>query len=325
MQTRPGPIDGALREALRGTLLDQGFVAARFTGADPVADGLSAWVAAGRHAGMAYMARDPALRADPDRLLPGCRTVVCVAAAYPAARAPGPDGPAPVAAYARGEDYHRTLKAALSRALEGWPALLGHAPATRLCVDSLPLLERAFAARAGLGWIGRNTMLLDEAHGPWLLLAEVLTDLEVAPDEPVAERCGTCTACVEACPTGALDGDGGLDARRCLSYWTIEHRGELPEAWERAAEGRVFGCDDCLSACPFPRREAALPEGGPFEPRPDLAAADRDQLEALARASFRRHFASTPLERVRKHGLLRNLAAARRQAGGDGRTTPPTV
>jgi epoxyqueuosine reductase len=140
----------------------------------------------------------------------------------------------------------------------------------------------------------------------------VLTDLELPPDPPARDRCGTCTACVEACPTGALDGERHLDARRCLSYWTIEHRGPLPEAWGAALGHRAFGCDDCLSACPFPAgAEPPVPAGGPFEPRPDLTEATPDALEDRARASFRRHFASTPLERARKGGLLRNLAHVR--------------
>jgi epoxyqueuosine reductase len=297
-------IEGATKEAVRQLFLDAGFARVGFTGAEPVADGVSTWVAGGAHAGMDWLERDPARRADPAGVTPDARSVICVAAAYPAAR-PG----AHVAAYACGEDYHRTLRATLEAAVAGLPAVVGRAPSTRICVDTAPLLERAFAARAGLGWIGRNTMLLDEEHGPWMLLSEVLTDLDIAPDGPAVDRCGSCTACVEACPTEALDGDHGLDARRCLSYWSIEHRGPLPEAWAEALGHRAFGCDDCLSACPFPREVPDLPEDGPFEARPELAALDPEALRARALDSFRRHFGSTPLERARKGGLLRNLDA----------------
>jgi epoxyqueuosine reductase len=313
-------IEGANKEAVRRLFLDAGFARVGFTGAEPVDDGVSAWVAGGAHAGMDWLERDPGRRADPAGVTPGSRTVICVAAAYPAAL-PG----AHVAAYACGEDYHRTLRASLEAAVAGLPAVVGHEPAARICVDTAPLLERAFAARAGLGWIGRNTMLLDEEHGPWMLLAEVLTDLDITPDGPAVDRCGSCTACVEACPTEALDGDHGLDARRCLSYWSIEHRGPLPEAWAAALGHRAFGCDDCLSACPFPRRPGAgdgsaqdetpgaapepQPDPTPFLPRPELAALDPDALRARALESFRRHFGSTPLERARKGGLLRNLDA----------------
>jgi epoxyqueuosine reductase len=281
-----------------------------------VQGGLVAWLAAGRHATMDWMARAPERRSDPRALLPGARSVICAAAAYPATDARGA-----VAGYARAEDYHRTLRAALAdvaRWIEArWPG-----SRTRVCTDAEPLLERALAARAGLGWIGRNTMLLDEAHGPWLLLGEILTDLAFPPDAPVAERCGTCTACVDACPTGALDG-ARLDARRCLSYWSIEHRGPLPEEWAAALGHRAFGCDDCLTACPFPARAAPPPPQGaqaPWQARSDLVAPTADELEARATASFRRHFASTPVERARRAGLLRNVAAVRanqRRPSGD--------
>lgn len=301
-----------LREHVRAAFLEQGFARVAFTTAEPVEDHVSAWIARGAHAGMEWMAAAPERRADPRELLPCARSVICVAAAYPAG-----DGRGPIAAYARGEDYHRTLKAALQRgvdrAREWLPALQA-----RVCVDTAPLLERALAARAGLGWIGRNTMLLDTTHGPWLLLGEVLTDADFPPDTPVDDRCGTCTACVDACPTQALDGQRGLDARRCLSYWTIEHRGDVAPQWAAAAGARVFGCDDCLAACPFPARPlgAALRTDAraPFQPRADLVAPTLDELDARAEQSFRKHFGSTPIERARKTGLLRNLRQARANA-----------
>jgi len=299
-----------LRERVRDAFLQQGFARVGFTTAEPVDDAVTPWVAQGRAAGMEWMAERPARRADPRALLPCAASVICAAAAYPATDARGP-----IAGYARGEDYHRTLKAALRRGVDAARAWLPELQ-TRICVDTAPLLERALAARAGLGWIGRNTMLLDAAHGPWLLLGEVLTDAAFPPDAPQPDRCGTCTACVDACPTRALDLSRGLDARRCLSYWTIEHRGELPEEWAAAAGGRAFGCDDCLTACPFPARPFATVAGGahdarPFQPRPDLVAPTLEELAARAEQSFRRHFGSTPVERARKRGLLRNLRAAR--------------
>ena len=303
------------REQVRRLFLAEGFVRVGFTTADAVRDDLSAWIAEGRQASMEWLAREPIARTSPERLLPGARTVICVAAAYPETDARGP-----IAGYARGEDYHRTMHDALQRATD---ALVGLHPGakTRLCVDAMPLLERAFAARAGLGWIGKNTMLLDETHGPWLLLGEVLTDLEFPPDDVAVDRCGTCTACVEACPTEALGPGRTLDARRCISYWNIEHRGALPQAWADALGHRVFGCDDCLTACPFPARPVALAEpGGPFEPRPDLVDPQLDDLEARAGESFKRHFGSTPLERARKGGFLRNLAHCRQS---DEAATPP--
>lgn len=302
-----------VRERVRRLFLERGLTRVGFTSAAPVEDRVTSWISQGRHAGMSYMARSPDERADPARRLHGARSVICAAAAYPAT-----DSRGAIAGYARGEDYHRTLSASLEDSAREMQELLPGI-ATRVCVDTAPLLERALAARAGLGWIGRNTMLLNEAHGPWLLLGEVLTDAVFPPDAPAVDRCGTCTACLDACPTQALDASRGLDARRCLSYWTIEHRGETPQPWAEAAEHRVFGCDDCLTACPFPARApdtAPLPAtasrpGAPFQPRADLADPDLDRLEQLARQSFRRHFSSSPIERARKAGFLRNIAASR--------------
>ena len=320
---RPAPpaADVAVRDRLRALGLARGLARVGFTGAEPVEDRASAWVARGAHASMEWMARAPERRADPCTLLPGARAVICAAAAYPPTDARGA-----IAGYARGEDYHRTLRGVLEELAASVREALPGA-ATRVCVDSEPLAERAVAARAGLGWIGRNTLLLDERHGPWLLLGEILTTASFPPDAPGVGRCGTCTACIDACPTGALDREHGLDARRCLSYWNIEHRGELPDEWAAALGHRAFGCDDCLTACPFPagsgaaRRAASeepasppAPGTPPFVPRPDLAAPSPDELAARAGESFRRHFGSTPLERARRGGLLRNLAAVRRNA-----------
>jgi epoxyqueuosine reductase len=306
------------REAIRTLFLREGFDHVGFCNASPVPDTITPWVHAGHHASLEWMEREPASRTDPKLLLAGARTVICVAAAYPATDARGA-----VAGYARGEDYHQTLPAALQRAVQKMTAQYPEA-VTKVCVDTAPLLERSFAARAGLGWIGRNTMLLNEHHGPWQLLGEVITTLKIEPDEPAADRCGTCTACVDACPTEALGPDRALDARRCLSYWTIEHRGDLPPEWAERLEHRAFGCDDCLTACPFPADSPAKEKAScssdhspekvaepPFSPRPDLTEITLDQLEQRARESFRRHYGSTPLERARRGGLLRNIAACR--------------
>jgi len=301
-----------VREQVRRLFLERGLTRVGFTTAEPVEDRVTPWVAQGRHAGMTWLERSPDERADPARRLDGARTVICAAAAYPAT-----DSRGAIAGYARGEDYHRTLTDALQDVAQHMQDILPGI-ATRVCVDTAPLLERELAARAGLGWVGRNTMLLDETHGPWVMLGEVLTDAVFPPDAPGIDRCGTCTACVEACPTRAIDDLRGLDARRCLSYWTIEHRGDVPAEWAEAAAHRVFGCDDCLTACPFPAQvpEHAAEPGpdAPFQPREDLVAPDLDDLEQRARESFRRNFGSTPIERARKAGFLRNISHARAHA-----------
>ncbi|MGQ0552485.1 MAG: tRNA epoxyqueuosine(34) reductase QueG [Planctomycetota bacterium] len=307
------PIDIPLRENVRRILLAQGLTAVGFTRAEPVPDHTSDWVKQGRHAGMEYMARRPAQRADPTQLLKGAQSVICGAVSYPATDARGP-----IAGYARGEDYHRTLLQALHSGIEQLLQLMPSMRA-RACVDTAPLSERAFAARAGLGWIGKNTMLLNCTHGPWLLLGSIITDVPFPPDEPTANRCGTCTACIDACPTQAL-GPTGLDARLCLSYWNIEHRGELAPGISEALQGRVFGCDDCLTACPFPAKS----QGGTrvettshkaFQARSDLVSPSLDELKARASASFRKNFSTTPLQRVGRARLLRNIEAARQDEG----------
>ena len=191
------------------------------------------WIAAGRHAGMRYLADTRALRQSPEALLPGARSVVCLAAPYSAAPYVGPDG-SRLARYARGPDYHGTLR---ERALEVVARSRRRLPGawdTRVCVDSTPIAERSFAAAAGLGWIGKNGCLIDPEHGSYLLLAEIVTDLDLPPDEPVAEQCGACVRCLDACPTEAFVAPGLLDAARCLAYWTIEHHGADP----RRVEGR---------------------------------------------------------------------------------------
>lgn len=307
------------REGIRQRLSAMGFARVGFTSAANVDDGISPWVSAGKHASMEWMARHPDRRSRPESLLRDVRVVICCAAAYPAS-----DGDGHIAAYARGEDYHRTvgdlLRSAASQLEREWPG-----ERTRVVVDAEPLAERAFAARAGLGWIGRSSMLLNELYGPWLLLGEILFTKDLPADEPVPDRCGTCTACVDACPTGALDGEGGLDARKCLSYWTIEHRGALPATWASAIGHRAFGCDDCLAACPYPKASSLPPEAeaGPFIARTDLAAASLEELERRAHESFRRHFGSTPIERARKSGFLRNINAVAGHDVPTGHSRPP--
>ncbi|MED5330627.1 MAG: tRNA epoxyqueuosine(34) reductase QueG [Planctomycetota bacterium] len=314
----PKQITRQTRDTLRSLFLDEGFAKVGFTSADPVEDRISPWISKGAHGSMEYMARATADRSDPATLFDKAASVICVAVAYPRT-----EGDQAIAGYACAEDYHRTMRSALDRAVKKMEDLLPGIT-TRICVDSAPLSERAFAARSGLGWIGRNTLLLDEEYGPWTLLGEVLTDAIIEPDAPAIDRCGTCTACIEACPTEALDGQRGLDARRCLSYWTIEHRGPIPDAWAKAMEHRAFGCDDCLTACPFPAQPSAINREGtpaPLELRPDLSDITPEILQEQARTAFKRHFGSTPLERTRKSGLLRNLSIVLdNRSAGDGAT-----
>lgn len=265
---------------------------------------LADWLSRGRQASMTWM-EDVALRTDPGRLLPECRFVVAVGMSYwtgaPSARGRGQGR---VARYAQGRDYHRVLGKRLRRLATWLDERSGSR--SRGVTDSAPVLERAWARRAGLGWIGKNSNLLTRS-GSWLLLGEVLTTADLRPTgTEVEDLCGSCTACLDACPTEALVDDGVLDAERCISYWTIEHRGPVPPARREGIGDWLFGCDVCQDVCPwngkFPRVE---PEGA-FEPRDDLAGLDPEAILAMDEAEFRRRFSGTPLMRAKWQGMRRN-------------------
>jgi epoxyqueuosine reductase len=257
------------------------------------------WIAEGRHAGMDYVARTATARADPSRLLRGARSIVCLAWKHSEAPAVASDG-STVARYALGPDYHGHLREralALVREVE-----LRIGPfAFSVCVDSTPIAERSFAAAAGLGWIGKNGCLIHPELGSWLLLAEIVTDLDLPPDEPIAEQCGSCARCLAACPTGAFLAPGLLDAARCLSYWTIEHRGPLPDGVKTEIGPHVFGCDVCQDVCPF-NAEAprAVAEAIPT----------RAQWLAMGKGEWKKRYGATAFNRAGRRGLQRNAAAS---------------
>jgi epoxyqueuosine reductase len=258
---------------------------------------LEGWLAAGHHAGMGWLARTAELRTDPRRLLPGCKSVVSVAWSH------APSGGGPVARYAHGRDYHRVLGKRL-RDLATWLTEISGAPA-RAFVDSGPVLERAWARRSGLGWIGKNGCVITRDLGSWILLGEILSAAELEPHAaPHAELCGTCTACLDACPTGAIVSDGIVDANRCISYWTIEHRGDVPEARRKGNGEWIFGCDVCQEVCPWNRRH----ERGTAET--ELEALDPETILAMDEATFRARYSGTALMRARWDGMRRNACIA---------------
>ena len=265
------------------------------------------WIDARRHAGMSYLERTRELRADPTALLSGARSVICLSAPHASAPWRAKDG-ATLARYARGPDYHGSLRGRAERVVEAARRRLGGGFRSRVCVDSTPLAERSFAAAAGLGWIGKNGCLIDPERGSWLLLAEILTDLDLPPDSPVEERCGSCVRCLGACPTGAFVAPGVLDAARCLAYWTIEHRGPLPDAVKESVGERVFGCDVCQEACPW--NDAAVSE----DARED--APTRAEWLAMGPGAWRRRFGRTALNRAGRRGVQRNAAASSGTGGG---------
>lgn len=269
-------------------------------GPAPRNDRFLAWLAEGRHAGMRYLEKTAAARANPEAILPGARSVICLADVHSRASRVAADG-ATVARYASGVDYHKTLRDRAERLVHAVRERVAGSWKHRVCVDSTPIAERAFAAAAGLGWIGKNGCLIDEELGSFFLLSEIVTDLDLPPDDPVAERCGSCTRCLEACPTGAFVAPGLLDANRCLAYWTIEHRGTIPDAIKEAIGDRVFGCDDCQDACPW--NAPLLPEASRTDAPPTRA-----EWLAMGPGGFRRAYGKTALNRARRRGIQRNAA-----------------
>jgi epoxyqueuosine reductase len=256
---------------------------------------------------MAWLAREPGTRSDPGRLLHGCRSVAVFAMNYwPGERRAGvPDGRGRVARYAIGRDYHRVLREKLKRLAAWLESSSGHP--TRTFVDTGPVLERAWAERAGIGWIGKNANLVTREMGSWLLLGEILSAAELEPDAgPHGDFCGTCTACLDACPTAAIVEPGVVDSGLCISYWTIEHRGSVPEP-RRAGNGDwIFGCDVCQDVCPWNQQFARETNGDPFSVRDDLQGLDPEAVLGMDEAAFRARYSGTSVMRAKWEGMRRN-------------------
>jgi epoxyqueuosine reductase len=288
-----------------------------------------AWLAAGYHGEMAYLARPDAVakREDPARILPGVRAVVALAINHHTAPLPPErrDDPARglVASYARGDDYHDVMLPRLRELAALVEAAAGQPVAHRAYVDTGPLLERELAARAGLGFVGKNTNLIHPRLGSWLLLGELLLAVDLPPLEPEPQTgtCGRCTRCLDACPTGALVAPYRLDARRCLAYLTIEHKGSIPRGLRPALGNRIFGCDICQEVCPWNQRFARPTAEPAFQPRPEGMAPHLLELLTLDDGAFRRRFQGSPILRARRRGLLRNVAVALGN-GGDPAAVP---
>ena len=310
-----------MKSALRQRAQELGFDDCRVTSANAPesAARFRQWLADGRHGEMAWLERTAQKRTDPQLVLPGARSILTLAASYhdpgwPSATNYCP--PSLVARYARFADYHDVLGERL-KLLAGFVCQLGGAGTRSLgYVDTGPLLERDLAQRAGLGFIGKHTNLVSRRLGNWFFLGEIITTLDLEPDAPERNRCGSCTRCTQACPTAAITAPFQLDARRCLSYLTIELKGSIPLELRPAIGGRILGCDDCLQACPWNRfaREGRLMNA---HARPDLARPNLLELLALDEAAFARHFAGTPILRLRRRGLRRNVCVALGNVGGE--------
>jgi epoxyqueuosine reductase len=302
--------------------LQLGFDSCRIARCDPPkhADEFSGWLREGSAGEMDWMERGKEKRRDPQTVLPGARSVIVFALNYfqgvEASVLPGPRIAAGTAAttprygriarYAWGDDYHEVIESKL-KSIDG--LLRGYGGKQKCYVDTGPVLERDHAAEAGIGWHGKSTMLLDAKLGTWFFLAEILTTLELAPDPPQRDRCGSCTRCLTACPTGAITEPHRLDARRCISYLTIELKGSIPLELRPLIGDRIYGCDDCLDACPW-NRFARTSRETAFSARPVVAQMQLRDFLRLDETGFRALFRRSPINRIKRRGFLRNVCVA---------------
>ncbi len=303
-----------IREVIRERALAEGFDAVGFASARLSAAaraGLSEFLGRGYHGDMGWLAGTAERRGDPLALWPEARTIVVLGVNYApeddSLAAAGSPELGTVSVYARGRDYHDTLKRrlkALARWINGqWPGAL------KLFVDTAPVMEKPLAQQAGLGWQGKHTNLVSRGFGSWLFLGEIYLSLALEPDRAESDHCGSCRRCLDACPTAAFTAPHQLDARRCISYLTIEHKGMIPIEHRAAIGNRIYGCDDCLAVCPW-NKFASIAHDPDFLPRPELTAPRLVELAALDDAVFRRRFAGSPIKRIGRDRFLRNVLIA---------------
>lgn len=301
-----------LKESIKDKAGRLGFLLAGVTTPEPVPhySTFESWLAQGRHGTMSYLAEERACRrrADPREILPECRSILVLATPYgPASREEGIGERGAVASYAWGDDYHDILPARMKELVQFIEEQAGGPVKNRWYTDTGPILERDLAQRAGLGWIGRNTCLIHPKHGSYFLLSEILLDLELEPDPPfVTDHCGTCTRCIEACPTDCILPDRTIDATRCISYLTIELKEDIPTELRDKMGNWVFGCDVCQRVCPWNRfAGAGDPAFGKDNPLPNLT----EEL-VISTQEFNQRFKRSPVKRARRRGYLRNVAVA---------------
>lgn len=272
---------------------------------------LDHFLSEGRHGDMDWMATHAARRRDPRVLWPEARSVVAVAMSYAPARSPldalDERHHGVISAYAKGKDYHDVLKSKLKQLARELAAASG--ADVKVFVDTAPLMEKPLAAACGLGWQGKHTNLVSRRHGSWLFLGMLLTTAEISPDAPSRDSCGSCRRCLDICPTAAFPAPYQLDARRCLAYLSIEHKGPIPRAFRRAMGNRVFGCDDCLAVCPW-NKFAAVTREVRFSPRAETDNPPLAELLALDDTAFRARFAGTPVKRTGRDRFVRNVLIA---------------
>ena len=321
-----------LQHALRAEAARLGFAAIGFCDAedDPLAgERLDAWLGAGHHGTMDWMAERAEVRRGPRAMWPEAGSVIALGMSY----APDPDplGPLPpgsgrVSVYARGRDYHLTVKKA-AKALAHFLVTAAGArglgePALKVFTDTAPVMEKPLGERAGIGWQGKHTNLVSRAHGSWLFLAAIYCALPLRPDRPHRDACGSCDRCQRACPTDAFPAPYQLDARRCISYLTIEHDGPIPHEFRQAIGDRIYGCDDCLAVCPWNRFAATAARHRDFVSREGLDAPPLAELLTLDDAGFRAMFSTSPIKRIGRDRFVRNCLIAAGNSG-DRALEPP--
>jgi epoxyqueuosine reductase len=316
-----------LANSLRLEAARLGFVQCGITHADVGAaqgERLRAWLTIGAHGEMDWMAARAEQRAHPQALWPEAASVIMLGMSY----APHTDPLAledeptrgRISVYAQGKDYHDVVKKAL-KALARW--LIDAAGGElKVFVDTAPVMEKPLAAQAGLGWQGKHTNVVSRSHGSWLFLGAIMTTLELPPDAPHADRCGSCTACQTACPTNAFPAPYQLDARRCISYLTIEHKGPIPAEFRKAMGNRIYGCDDCLAVCPWNRFADAAQANAAFIGRPEFNGPALANLLALDDGAFRTLFAGSPIKRIGRDRMVRNACIAAGNSGAPALIAP---
>lgn len=313
-----------LEDSIRHKALELGFSECRYTSADPPEAGqlraFDQWLDAGKHAEMEWIRRGRDKRHDPQLVLPGARSVICLAVNYlgshqsPAGPAHAGDNDAVVARYAHYQDYHDWIAERLKNLSDFVDRETGVGSRSLWYVDTGPILERSFAMRAGVGFTGKHTGLISRRGGNWFFLAEILTQAALVPDKGERNRCGSCTRCLSACPTGALPEPFQLDARRCISYLTIEHKGPIPDELRPLMGTRVFGCDDCLQVCPWNRFAAQSNQVRKFL-RQDIVDLPLEKWLELGEESYRQLTRGTPMFRTRRSRMLRNVCIAMGNSG----------